>query len=185
MSQIRPFLVVAVALPALLLGACSSDDEGSTSESSTTTEASSMTDETTGSSTTASGSATETELPDPCEALTAEEFTSVTGLTATAEVDDFLPTACNYLDADQLAYATLTVGPGTTTEAIIEDFIANPPPGATFTEVQVGDAATVAGPPEGRALVVADGIGYDFSKSFGGDALPVDQLEALLQAMIA
>ncbi len=194
MSRYRSSMISGAVIVALLLGACSSGDDDSSEDTGGATESTAEASDTTAGAsdstepadTTETTGAVETELPNPCDALTAEEFNVVTGLDATAEVDEFLTTMCNYLDANGIAYAMLTVGDGTTTQAVLDGFVDAPPPGATFTEVSgIGESAVVSEPPEGRALMVAGNVGYDLSKGLGSAALPADQLEELLRSIIA
>lgn len=198
MSKSRWSLVAGAVAAGLFLGAC-----GSGEDSTADTIGGDETTETTagvGTSTTAASDdspdstdvtettlgATETELPNPCEMLTAEEFNVVTGLDATAEVDEFLTSMCTYLDAEGTSYASLTVGSGPTSQAVIGGFLTSPPPGAVFHEVSgIGESAVVSDLPEGRAVMVSGGVGYDFSKGFGAEALPPDQLEELLRSIVA
>ncbi len=186
------FLSVAALL---LVAACSSDKSSgtSTTASSSTSASSGATVGGTGSTSGTSGGTTAGSTPgggaqgssassDPCEVLTAAEFSTATGMTVTAELDT-LTGGCTYR-AGTKSVAELTVKPaqgGAGAIALLEGFLKNPPPGATFEEVDAGDRAVVAGPPEGRAVVVVGENGYDLT----GSSLTTAQLTALAKAIAA
>ena len=121
---------------------------------------------------------------DTCAALTAEEFTAATGIMVTAVKDP--SGACAYRDSKPQDVALLTVGSARLGKAIVSGMLSFPPIGSTYTAVPgVGDDAAVAGPPEGRAMVIDADVFFDLSRGFGASPLPADQLIALLKAVIA
>lgn len=192
----HPFFAATGVAALLLVAGCSSDNSSSTSTTAapSTSAASGTTAGTTAGSTpgttrgTTPGSTPGTVTDassassDPCEALTAAEFSTAAGVTVTAELDT-LTGACTYSEGTK-SVAELTVLPaegGAGAINLLEGFLEYPPPGATFEEVDAGDRAVVAGPPEARAVVVVGENGYDLTAS----SLTTAQLTALAQAIAA
>ncbi|GIU83679.1 MAG: hypothetical protein KatS3mg008_0454 [Acidimicrobiales bacterium] len=193
----RPMLAAAVAALCLLSFGCSSDKEeegastttaASQSGGVTTTAGASETTapaaggETTTSTTSGSGG-TSGGSGDPCAALTAEEFSTATGIEVTAELDG-VTGQCVYKQNEQNV-ASLSVIPAegpTGAKSMIENFIQYPPPGADYEEVDAGDRAVVSAS-EGRVLVAAGDNGYDItSTDTDFKSLPKDKLAALARA---
>jgi len=177
-----------------LLGACSSGD--SSDPASGAASPSTLADDASGApSTIEAGSVSSGDgidetldvaatLPDPCVALTAEEFTAASGVTVAAEID--LSGGCSYADADGNEVALLVVSTAALPRSLAQGFLDYPPPSATYTEVPgIGELAVVGQPPEGRAILILDGSGFDLNKGFGSDPLDATQLEAALRSIAA
>jgi hypothetical protein len=136
-------------------------------------------------STASTGTSMMPELPNSCDVLTAAEASAALGITVTAKSDALLPTACVYEDDKGAGVGTLTVEQSATVLKRLDGLVANPPPGATFELVPgIGDKAALAGPPEGRALVVQGDFGFDYTRSSGASPASVEQLTAILQAIV-
>ncbi|MBM4357281.1 MAG: hypothetical protein FJ096_04150 [Deltaproteobacteria bacterium] len=126
-----------------------------------------------------------TELPSSCDYLTAAEASAALGIAVTAKSDTLLPTACVYENDKSAEVGYLTVEQSATVSKTLDGLVAYPPPGTTFELVPgVGDKAALAGPPEGRALVVAGAFGFDYTRGGAGSPASVDQLKAILQALV-
>jgi hypothetical protein len=187
----RPTVLAAGAFAAAcLLASCGSSSTSTSSSSTTaagsptTTAAGGSTGTTAGgggaSTTTAKSGGGTTAAVNPCEKLTAAAFGEATGKTVTAKLDD-LTNACDYKEKEKsiALLTTLPASGGAGAEALIKGFLTAPPPGATFTEVDAGDKAVVAGPPEGRMVVIVGDTGYDLT----GSSLTTEQLTALAEAI--
>ena len=183
MGIVRRSLLAALAAGALLIPACSSSDSADEGTDPTDESVDAGTGDTTGYTEDTDTSASTVDLPDPCEALTAEELTTATGQTASAEVDPAISTVCNYNDEDGVAILTVMVSESAFTETIIDGNLEFPAPGVEWVEVDADDKAIVAGPPEGRGYVIVGDVGYDVTAGFGETALDATQLEAVLVAI--
>jgi hypothetical protein len=176
---VGPTIVSLLSFGLLLLNgsACGgeSDGGGSTGSAAVSTSTSAST-----------GSGSLPELPNPCILLTAEEFTAATGISVTAAVDPLLPSDCRYTEVGKSAVGDLHVDYKAPMLKLLDGLVAYPPPGATFVVVAgIGEKAAVAGPPEGRALVVNGEFGFDYARASSATPASEEQLKALLQAIVA
>ena len=132
--------------------------------------------------TTTTAKAAAAELPKPCDVLTAAEVQAATGIVVTATPDSLVTTACDY-NAGTNGIITMTVSPVKITTDLANGFLKSS--AATYKPVPgVGVVSAVAGPPEGRLVVVTATAGFDVSRA-GGNPLSEDQLIKIAKAIVA
>ena len=131
----------------------------------------------------ASSAAVDLNAIKPCEVLTAEEFSVATGLTVTASDTG---ASCEYKDDKQRAIADLTVTGEPLNNSLVTMLLDPGRTDGSVTEVPgIGERAVVISPPEGRGFVLSAGIGYQITKSFGGNPLTAEQMTEVLRSIVA